>query len=230
MQVSSVKGGNLWADYNSHNISFWEAAMETWDDVSLDISCSAPLEDSEDPYIDHFEIRVLVTRFSEDDKIIFENKAVGRASATYVAIDGAINAHYPILYSFDQDDELAPVHRLVIDRRGWLKAGLTESWNRNILYIYKLYIEEEFRGRKLGTKVLARIIQVLGRGAGIAALKPWPIKKTDEGLDVIRGKERAKWMEPLRRFYQRMGFKPLGRSSYMFLDLEGFRPGEYLDI
>lgn len=97
----------------------------------------------------------------------------------------------------------------------------------NPVYLEKLIIKPDFQGRGLGTQVLQRLMHHWSRHAGNPShlfLLAFPIdpdadedreewqRRDPEGFQLAKAR--------VRRFYERLGFEPLGRTDFMAFDLQ----------
>lgn len=99
----------------------------------------------------------------------------------------------------------------------------------NLLILDRLEILPEHRGRSAGLLVMRELIRRFGQGAGIVAIKPFPLQfeisrplsELDEWDKSMRFDElpRNEWpaSRKLERYYARLGFKRLGGTPLMIL-------------
>ena len=103
-----------------------------------------------------------------------------------------------------------------------------EPFHANVLILERLEILPKFRGRRFGLAILKTMIERFGAGAGIAALKPYPLQfEMDLGpKDVAWKKEldlatfpknQLRSTKALSKYYGRIGFKQLSRTPFMFV-------------
>jgi hypothetical protein len=130
------------------------------------------------------------------------------------AADGDMEA---LVSTFFEDGEL----------RASVLHGLHFASNHNLLYIDRVEINEEYRGNGLALAAIDRAIQILGEGCGYAAIKPLPLqfvgKVSKSDPKAVKGATTK-----LRKHYRRMGFRNLGRSNFMAMNLDTRRPNMLL--
>jgi hypothetical protein len=96
----------------------------------------------------------------------------------------------------------------------------------NILILDRIEIHPPFRGRRFGLAALKCLIQRLRIGAGLIAMKPFPLQFESGAIDctpeelALRGLNGFKGGETwcttkLRRYYGLLGFKQGPRTPYM---------------
>lgn len=101
-----------------------------------------------------------------------------------------------------------------------------EVWPGNTLILDRLEIMPEFRGYNLGLAVMPRLIERFGAGAGVVAIKPFPLQRelTGQEEDKWRQKMRGDDFEQnlpratarLRRHYVKLGFTFMKGTPFMF--------------
>ncbi len=104
-----------------------------------------------------------------------------------------------------------------------------EIYESNFLIIDRLEILPQFRGERLGLKILRHLIDRFSPGAGIVAIKPYPLQFEHESLDEKKIEWRKKLelsqcsidqkasIERLRQYYSELGFQILKNSKMMVL-------------
>jgi len=74
----------------------------------------------------------------------------------------------------------------------------------SLVFIDRLYIEPEFRGRGLGSELMRRMSQMIDVENALIGLKAYPLK---EEYDSVRSPESV---QKVRNFYAKLGFKYYG--------------------
>lgn len=102
----------------------------------------------------------------------------------------------------------------------------TDAGVQNPVYLEKLFIKPEFQGRGFGTQALRRLMHHWGRHGGnpshifVLAFPIDPEQGTNESQWQFRdpkGFQEAKTR--VCRFYERLGFRALGKTDFMAFDL-----------
>lgn len=87
----------------------------------------------------------------------------------------------------------------------------------NVMLVLSLYIEEEFRSRGVGSRVILEILRQAGFGCELAMLRPVPLERDGSGEIVpVKSRERRQRLVSL---YKSLGFKPLAGSKWMVRDM-----------
>lgn len=99
----------------------------------------------------------------------------------------------------------------------------------NLLILDRLEILPGHRGNGVGLLVMRELIRRFGRGAGVVAIKPFPLQfearsspdKLNEWDKSMKfdelPREEKNCTKKLQQYYGRLGFKRLGRSPFMAL-------------
>lgn len=110
-----------------------------------------------------------------------------------------------------------------------VKAAFNEDpwWNPNLLILDRLIIYPEHRGRGIGLAALRAMIHRLRTGVGLIAMKPYPLQFEAKHLEAPDSDEskrlgldgftlsQQKATAKLRKYYSRLGFKPVHGTEYM---------------
>ncbi|MDI6706311.1 MAG: GNAT family N-acetyltransferase [Bacillota bacterium] len=96
----------------------------------------------------------------------------------------------------------------------------------NIFHIERFYIEEEFRNKGIGEKILDLLDDILNYTlnceVGCYILLPNPITKNDKNeLKIIKDENlNKKLKKKLVKFYRKCGYKKISKSDYMYLNTD----------
>ena len=120
---------------------------------------------------------------------------------------------------------------LTVFKKEW-QEKIDESFNSNILYLDRIEILPEYRGKGYGKLITKDILLRLNSSYGIAILKAFPLQ-----LEVSHpnsSKQDSEWntkmnfkqmeqdsniaKKQLYNFYKKMGFKRYKRSEYFYLN------------
>ena len=167
---------------------------------------------------------------------------VGTMRAFFVDIEeAAINGDDP--YSvLDQEEATAPFYPVLFNARtNDFKASICrlaggDTWSRNLLILDRLEILPAYRGKHLGLACLYRCMQQHRHGAGLVALKCFPLQfehKVPNGSEVkwhqkmkmeVLGKELRTCRSKLASYYSLLGFKRIGKTEFMILNPDLIQP------
>ncbi len=148
--------------------------------INMSLSSSDWLRVNEpDDYINKYYIDIeLYDNYESEDKT-----KIGESVCYYISeYDYANNTWidvYDTADAFSGDLELAVSP--IVNSDGGLKE---EYFDNGVLYIDRFYIKPEFRNKGVGTIVLALLVDVLGRGAGVITVTPVPFEK--DGREKIK--------------------------------------------
>lgn len=173
---------------------------------------------------------------------------IGTFSAIYVDVEGAVCEGDSVFDVFDCRQETIGYYEDLYEdglqvnfKPAIVRAALAEGylWSPNLLVLNRLVIAPPFRGCGRGLVALRGLIQKLRPGAGLVAMKPFPLQSEGRltrepeeeylrahGLNGFTANHR-KATAALRRYYARLGFAKVPRCDYMVLDPE--RPLRSID-
>lgn len=159
---------------------------------------------------------------------------VGRFCVQYVDVGRAMNEYEPIFdvldcYSSSTVEYYEPIFGSNAPNFSDAVEDISEGAidGCNLLILDRLEILPQFRGRHLGLRVLRHIMVRFAPGAGIIALKAFPLQLEHEPLD----EDEIAWRKllafdsftqdpklskaKLQCYYEKVGFKTLPKSSFM---------------
>ena len=163
--------------------------------------------------------------------------AVGKFRMYYVDIASAINTGYINVFDiFDaHSDSTAEYYDSLFDpdTEGFSKNLQRlfdyEIFEQNVLIIDRLELLPGYRGKNLGLIIMRRLIQRFSAGAGVVAIKPFPLQfeqsTPDENksgwnaemqLSSFRETERDS-VRKLQSHYGKLGFVEMKGTPHMFL-------------
>lgn len=167
----------------------------------------------------------------QDQKIV-----AGRFRLIYIDVCAALNARASVFDIFDCTQETCDYFSAIFDIETLgPSSALThlfkeDVWPGNVLIVDRLEILPEFRGHNLGLVVMRGLIERFGAGAGVVAIKPFPIQRelSSQEEDEWRQKMRLGDFEQnlsratatLRRHYAKLGFKFMKGTPFMFRDAQ----------
>lgn len=107
----------------------------------------------------------------------------------------------------------------ITDARGSINPAICRP-GHNMMYIKKIFVEEQCRGLGVGRYLLDNLVPLLSHSLNLhphaCALMPYPQVKTQSG-HIERAVENAdKELPRLVRFYERAGFDKIGGSECMY--------------
>lgn len=183
---------------------------------------SSPVEAGEP---DDFVYEYNGSIFSLDDN---ENETlVGRFRLFYVDLDASSMSVYDTLNA--RQETFAFYTPLFNQRTGDYKESIynqvEDLIHRNLLILDRVEILPKFRGRNIALIVMRRLIERFGQGAGLVALKAYPLQfeAADKNRDGWRGKMALKSFASdektctakLKKHYKRLGFLTVRGTPFM---------------
>jgi GNAT superfamily N-acetyltransferase len=187
----------------------------------------ADLDDGEPSHYMYVTRGTVAGLDEQDQKIV-----AGRFRLTYIDVCAAMNAGASVFDIFDNTQETCDYFPAIFDIETLdpspelMRLFREDMWPGNVLILDRLEILPEFRGHNLGLVVMRRLIERFGAGAGIVAIKPFPLQCE------LAGKEEDEWRQKmrlddfeqslpratarLRRHYAKLGFKLMKGTPYMF--------------
>lgn len=187
-------------------------------------------------YLLHWTGRVI--HWEENDETTAVKRPIGNFSAIFVNAAGAINDGVSLFDVFDTERTTFDYYQAMFDQATEdftdqvVKVAFRGDYalSPNVLILDRLTILPEYRGKGRGLMVLRGLMQYLGPGAGLMAMKPFPLQgesrpRSPEALaerqllelDQYPGDMR-KATSKLVRHYKRLGFIRLPKSPYMVRD------------
>jgi GNAT superfamily N-acetyltransferase len=88
----------------------------------------------------------------------------------------------------------------------------------NLLYIQRIEVKRQYRGKGIGLAAIRRAIDVLRVNCDVVALKPFPLQFEGK-VNGTNRKEAQAATTKLKHYYRRMGFRNLKGTGFMMLDL-----------
>ena len=157
---------------------------------------------------------------------------IGRARAYVAHLDRASQHGFSVLDCLDSRQETTPYLELIsLEEDGSFVPsvqrilGEPDTYTVNILIVDRIEILPKHRGHGYGLEAMAAVISHLRHGCRIAAIKPYPLQfepatswNTELELDQYTGNKRDSTRR-LKNLYTGVGFKSVGRTGLMILDL-----------
>ncbi|MBD5770749.1 hypothetical protein [Marinomonas colpomeniae] len=186
----------------------------------------------------------LVEEFGEPDRLIYEyygainrvdeyeeSTRVGKFRAQYVDVVRAINEHEDIFEVMDcHSSSMLEYFDPIFGKNSTgfsdlVMETLNHSINdENLLILDRVELLPEFRGEKIGLKALRHMMTRFSAGAGIVALKAFPLQyEAHRDDDLWRSKllledfesNQNFSIEKLKNYYEKLGFKRLPDTDIM---------------
>ena len=157
---------------------------------------------------------------------------VGRFRTHLVDLDGARDKNLAPQEVLDTNGETEPYISLYSQdgelRESTCKACGYEIFGEGLLILDRLEILPPFRGKGLGPAVIQTLIRSMGGGAGLVALKPFPLQLEGPSTRSLRvdtfrqqmgyeqmSQDARKATKSLKAYYASMGFVPLRGTTLM---------------
>lgn len=202
--------------------------------VEINSRLITPGDEPPHRYVHEYEgsVRLLDEHYSLADRI-------GIFKATVLDIESAVNERESIFDVFDWSQETIGFFEPLYEEDGSFKDPVARllygkyggMWEPNALLLQRLAIKRQFRGFGYGLQALQALIEELRVGVGIIAMKPFPLQfegrtrnRDEEELseycfDQFLGNARTARAK-LRRYYARLGFKPVPKTEYMVMSAD----------
>lgn len=210
-------------DETSDDSDSWRARCVCLVFDSAELSSSA---DEPDDFLREYTGRVTIPGEDWDEVV-----EVGRFRAFYAYTEAAVNERISIFDLFDTRSETIGFYALYDEdhcfNEATRKAAKSDySFDANLLILDRLEIFPPHRGKSYGLKALVGLIHWLQPGAGMVAMKPFPLQfeasvrdLDPEAPDPMALKQfkgtfmsaRAK----LRRHYAKLGFRLVAKTDFM---------------
>lgn len=189
------------------------------EDYALEICHSVNLGDVEpDSMLEQVDVTIKHTVWDDESD---ESEVISVGSARLYYVDWERVQGYIPFDVFDAKSQLLHeiYNALYKDLYATPRRPLGPVLYNSVLILDELRITPNHRGCGLGTHVVQSFIGVLGRRAGIFALKPFPIdfKSEDPAAVTSRSLLYRKELERVERFYRRVGFRKVPRTKIMYL-------------
>lgn len=195
----------------------------------LSWKCSSYVEGTEGPedYLYRYNGEIQATNESET------RACLGKFRAYYVDVDRTVNEGFSVFDVLDTESQAHEYHHAIFgsncpdfsdDVQHLIGFDILGS---NLLILDRLELLPEHRGKDLGLKVMAHIINRFSQGAGLVAIKPFPLQlensnSTDDTWKLqLRLEQYADEQTPSTKklidHYSRLGFLTLQDSPFMVL-------------
>ncbi len=163
-----------------------------------------------------------------------EDTTIGWFKAIYLDLDGAVEEQEPIFEVFDSQSTTLDYFNALYGTEGRFERAMDMAygafswlWAPNLLILDRLEVLPAHRGKGIGLIALTGLIRALRPGAGLVAMKPFPLQcesRPNESNEVQRWnalaldslpKDYYRAVAALRRYYKRLGFKRLPGTDLM---------------
>ena len=163
---------------------------------------------------------------------------IGTFKVIYINITGAMNQGLPPFDVFDTHQATCDYLALYDENYNYSQkvinlASIDEfQFNPNLLILDRLVIYPKYRGNNLGLQALSTLILRFKAGAGLIAIKPFPLQMEShfQAIENAAARLRLKLDDfptnqrtatnKLRTYYAKLGFKHVPKTDYMVLNPE----------
>lgn len=178
-----------------------------------------------------------------DGKILFHGeyanrRTAGKIRAFVIRVGDGEAAGMPAREVFDHTGELHDYWKVLFDPRSDdFKQSVLKNFEMcfgDVLILDLIEVLPAYRGNGLGLAVASQMIEVLGRGCGLVACKPFPLqfnagfehdeKFRDKMKFAELEKNRTTAMRQIRDYWSKLGFRRVGRSYVYALSTALSRP------
>lgn len=185
-------------------------------------------------YITEYSIRIYLDQYIETgsgERI--DSVEIGRAKASLFLVGLGLDTDQSVFDVFDHSIEYINLYEELYDEHEeYSKAikGGREIDNSNVLYIRRVELLPQWRGRGIGKKVLKDIIWRFTGGCGLVVLKSFPLQFEEGILEATDlwtqqllladlPKRKGSVQKKLDRFYQSVGFRKLADKNWHYLNM-----------
>lgn len=154
---------------------------------------------------------------------------VGGFEIAFVDINRALRADvHPFDVMDGHSDRMAEIYSALFNnvelkRKVRELLGIAE-WGSNLLVLDRIELEPTYRGKGIGPQVIETLIDRFSPGAVAVALKPFPLQfeatRENRGARPKKGERTA--TKKLRAYYERLGFRRIGKANVMARALESW--------
>jgi len=197
--------------------------------LMLNFETASTSVEGSDPYDFIYETKGKIVTIDESD----QEMLVGKFRLYYVDLTNAYNQGASIFFMLDSHSQTAEFLELIDDSNGFEFSksllGLLnhEVFENNILILNRLEILPHYRGKNIGLIIMRRLIQRFSSGAGIVAIKPFPLQFEIELPDERQWRNELQLSnlhkseqyatKKLRQYYRRLGFVGMEGTPLMFI-------------
>lgn len=165
-----------------------------------------------------------------------DDALAGRFSLFYVDIDGVLDSRTSLFDVMDQQQATHDYYAALIEAETYYfndavqrALGAVASLSGNLLILDRLELLPAYRGHRHGLVLLREMIRRFGHGAGLVAIKPFPLqfehppsddhaKKWRAGLGLeAMPRDKRTATHRLCEYYEVMGFRRVARTPFMVL-------------
>ena len=200
------------------------SAHSITDPTALRTIFSVGRADSEVPFIHDFHGAITLTSLDAEENISTEE--VGTISGTVFDGAEALNCDLDIWELADQiSQEHTEVAEFAFSDNMLVPAIIGEGYGARLLYIGRMNLKPEFRGKGIGLYAIARAIELMGSGKDAVLMQAYPLQfKQSVFNEVIadqlglkaNGSDFSNCLDKLVRYYSRLGFELVDpNNSYM---------------
>ncbi|GAB3753043.1 GNAT family N-acetyltransferase [Spirosoma pomorum] len=185
-------------------------------------------------YINEYKVRIYFDEVRElSDTQREESVEIGRASVSLFLVELGLNNDQSMFDIFDHCIEYVNLYEEVYDEHGEFQKPLIDTFeplNDNLLYIRRLELLPEWRGRGIGQKVLKDIIWRFDSCCGMVVLKAFPLQFeagiltntslwTQQLMLSSFTQNTSMAQRKLFAFYKSIGFKRVPKSDLHYLSM-----------
>jgi len=208
--------------------------------IEFGMTIPTDLDGEADQYIVHYWGQILDSADSEDAGAESADVIVGRVDLSRVHMGLVAEHGESVVEVFDaHSDDIVEFCEALFDvDTEELKDGISEQTSgSDLLLVESIEILPQYRGKALGLKVLRRLMEFLGGGCAVVAIKARPVRYTDPAdVDWSRRMQPAmleaspdEAPQRLREYFSRLGFERVEGTDIMAFDLAYEIPALPLD-
>lgn len=183
--------------------------------IDSNIEDTINFQDPNDKYIIDIEINIIGMKKDTDEEI-----EIGKMEGNYFEAEVAIDDYSFYDICDCEGADLEPLAATITDNEGYIKESICK-FDENLMYVDRIYIEEEYRGAGIASFVIKSLNEILQYTTeltpNVYILLPKPQEKDEDGkiCNMKDGQKKEMYMEKLSKLYKKLGFKKIKNSNYM---------------
>lgn len=183
--------------------------------IDSDIEDAINGQEPDEKYIIDVRIDIIGIRKDSDEEI-----NIGKLEGNYFESE-IVTDDYTFYEICDcKGADLEPLASAIINRTGCIKESICD-FDKNLMYIDRIYIDEKYRGAGIASFVLSSLNEILQYttelSPSVYILLPKPQEKDENGnmCNVKDEKQKEICMQKLLKLYKKLGFKKIRNTEYM---------------
>jgi len=183
--------------------------------IDSDIEDAINGQEPNEKYIIDVWIDIIGIKMDSDEEV-----KIGKLEGNYFEADVVIDDYTFYEICDCKGADLEPLAAAITDSNGYIKDSICE-FDQNLMYIDRIYIDEEYRGAGIASFVIESLNEILQYtteiNPSVYILLPKPQEKDKKGnmCNVEEEKQKEICMKKLLKLYKKLGFKKIRNTNYM---------------